>query len=136
MILYHVTAQKNLRNILLDGLDPLKSKSSLKAIFLSNDRYTALNYGSMHAIEPYALLEISLHDLDQSELGPDNYELQEWLEDQGEEVRSALGVSYWGECSWEQSLEWCCQVAYHVPISPASIKVLKRFEVDEPCFER
>jgi hypothetical protein len=130
MNLYHVTAQKNLRNILVDGLDPLKSKSSLKAIFLSNDKYTALNYGSMHAVEPYVLLEINLADLDQSELGPDNYELQEWLEDQGEEGRLELGVSTWDECSWEQSLEWCCQVAYHAPITAESIKVLKRYEAD------
>jgi hypothetical protein len=132
MILYHVTTQKNLRSILVEGLDPLKSKSSLKAVFLSNDKYTALNYASMHAVEPYALLEIRLSDLDQSELGPDNYELKDWLDSKDKEELDALGVYSWNEATWEQSLEWCCQVAYHAPIDPKAITVLRKYEVDDP----
>lgn len=132
MILYHVTLQKNLKNILVDGLDPQKSKSSLKAIFLSNDKFTALNYAPMHSVEPYVLLEVSVGDLEQSELGPDNYELQDWLDNLDDDRLSELGVSNWDECSWEQSLEWCCQVAYHAPISPESIRVLKKYTIDTP----
>lgn len=132
MILYHVTLQKNLKNILVDGLDPQKSKSSLKAIFLSNDKFTALNYAPMHSVESYVLLEVSVGDLEQSELGPDNYELQDWLDNLDDDRLSELGVSNWDECSWEQSLEWCCQVAYHAPISPESIRVLKKYTIDTP----
>lgn len=94
MTLYHVTTQKNFRSILTKGLNPQKSKSSLKAVFLSNDKFTTLNYGAMHAVEPYALLEISLSDLDQSEMGPYNYELKDWLDSQNEEDLDVLGVGH------------------------------------------
>lgn len=126
MIFYHLTTAKALPSILEYGLDPQQSQSSLKAIFLSNNISTAEHYEAMHN-EPCVLLEVHINP-HEYELGPDNYELHDFLdsmsEEQLEEHGLYLGFS-WDDCSWEQSLEFCNQVACYDIIYPKNIKIIK-----------
>ncbi len=121
-LLYHVTPTKNLKSIKRDGLKASCSKSSLEGIFFSNDLDTALGYCLMRPEEKHSVVLVHLADLDKKLLTPDNYELQDWLDDLGDDEREELG---WPEKSsdltWEQSLDFCGQVAYCGDVPAKSI---------------
>jgi hypothetical protein len=122
--LYHVTPVRNLAAIQSSGLMPGKSASSLEAVFLAADKATAQNYACMKD-EPCALLEVRLEPAVHS-LGPDNYELPAALELLDEDDLALFGLSpdaQWNDCSWQQSLEICQQVACYTAIPPQAITV-------------
>ena len=127
MKFYHLTTAKALPAILEHGLDPEKSESSLEAIFLSNTQNIAEDYEAMRN-EPCVLLEVNINP-DEYELGPDNYELHDFLNSMSEEELEEHGLYEgvnWDDCSWEQSLQFCNQVACYDIISPPNIKIIKR----------
>lgn len=127
--LYHVCPESSLGAILEEGLDPEQSQSSLKAVFLTNDRFTAVNYANMRPGEAHALLSVDLDALDTELLGPDNYELpgilQEMTPEELEDIGYWEGVD-WNDVSWQDSLAICCQVTYHGRIPPIAIKIEAR----------
>lgn len=124
-LLYHCTPKKNLAKILACGLGAEKSESSLKAVFLSDCPFLAEGYSQQRPESEHIVLTVDLAALDLSLLGPDNYELQDWLEGDGGEQAALVGVTHWSEASWEQSLAWCNQVAYSGDIPPSAIRVFK-----------
>lgn len=67
------------------------------------------------------------------ELGPDNYELRDFLKSMDkEELKEHKlweGVT-WEDCSWKQSLKICNQVACYTEIPPKNIKIVKH--ITEP----
>ena len=114
--LYHGTWRSNLPDIKKDGLRPDRSRSSLQAVFLAIDAYTADNYQyqQYHGSGEWVVLKIDLTQLDASLLGPDNYELPDLLAQNGDPRE-------WDECSWRESLDICGQVAYYGVIAPEAI---------------
>lgn len=126
MKFYHLTSAKALPSILEHGLKPEYSESSLEAVFLSNCPDTAENYSAMREGD-CVLLEINI-TANKYDLGPDNYELRDFLADMDkEELKSHKlyeGVT-WIDCSWRQSLKICNQVACYTTIEPKYIKVVK-----------
>lgn len=125
--LYHCTSEHNLKRILSEGLNPQCSRSASKAIYLADDVHTALNYRFMHKdTTTPVLLKIELSDLDPSLLCPDDYELQDWLDNLSEEDRDEIwGVESASQLTWQKSLEYCNQVAYQGIIPGNCIQVVK-----------
>ena len=112
--LYHGTRTEDVAQIMIDGLRPDRSQSSLNAVFLADSHGVADNYRFMHDVDDWTVLEIDMSQLDPAELGPDNYELVDALAHLGDERD-------WRDCSWQESLEICNQVAYHGIIPPSAI---------------
>lgn len=131
MKFYHLTTVKALPSILSEGLKPEYSESSLEAIFLSNCAFTAEQYCGMREGDN-VLLELNI-TAKNYELGPDNYELRDFLQSMDkEELKEHKlweGVT-WEDCSWRQSLEICNQVACYTEIPPKNIKIVKH--ITEP----
>lgn len=123
--LYHCTTVEALKSILSEGLLPSQSQSTLPAVFLSDCPHLASGYAGQRPDVHHVLLAIEFAGLDPEQLGPDNCELQNWLDDQGDEHARLTGVTHWSEASWQQSLEWCNQVAYAGRIPPSAISVVK-----------
>lgn len=124
MQLFHLTTAHSLSEILLYGLLPERSQSSLKAVFLTDCRLVAENYASMKD-ETCALLSIDA--VEQFRLGPDNYELQDALHEMDPKELEDRGLyegSGWQDCTWQQSLSICNQVACYSRIPPEYIAVL------------
>lgn len=122
-VLYHGTLRSKLPSIYEHGLDPKFTKSSLDAVFLAASFGDAENYCGMYDQESnqdeHIVLEIDFTALDQTLLGPDNYELAEYLD--GLEEDDELYGTRWSDCTWEQSLRWCGQVAYHGVVPATAI---------------
>lgn len=127
MVLYHLTTHDLLDDIIMQGLLPEKSKSSLPAVFLSLHRDTAQNYeGAKEA--SCVVLEIDLTPELEQHLGPDNYELRDLLMDMDKDELEKHGLfegAGWQDCSWQQSLAICGQVACTGRIAPERIKALR-----------
>lgn len=126
MKFYHLTTEKALPSILEHGLKPEYSESSLEAIFLSNCLDTAEQYCAMRE-DDSVLLEINI-TASHYELGPDNYELRDFLQSMDKEELKSHKLyegATWEDCSWRQSLKICNQVACYTNIEPKYIKVLK-----------
>ena len=119
--LFHLTPKSKLANILKEGLDPKYSKSSLKAIFFTNDLFTAQNYSSMKDETEFVILAVDVKNLNPKELGPDNYELQNWLESKANDTNH----DHWEDVDWKFSLEKVNQVAYYGIIDPSIIEIIK-----------
>ena len=117
-ILYHCTTVSALEKILQEGLSPINSKSSLKAIFITDDLFTAQNYANMKE-EDCVVLQFTLGDLDLTLCGPDNYELQQWIESNNSKLKD------WSEADALYSLEKVNQFAYYGKINPVVLKVIK-----------
>lgn len=120
-VLYHGTTTDHLNDIKDHGLLPERSTSSLPAVFLASDTYTANNYAYNDFGDAPVILVIDMSKLDWDHFGPDNYELPDMLRDI-EEDDPCLGLS-WVECDWRDSLRICGQVAYHGVIPPSAITV-------------
>lgn len=121
--LYHCCPERWLKRIFKEGLNPPNSQSSLTAVFLAGDKDTAKNYAHMRRpYQKFVLLSILLKDLDDQELGPDNYELQDYLE------THCSRYDHWKEADWEYSLAKVSQVAYYGLISPDLITVEEIFK--------
>jgi len=125
-ILYHVTTLASFRSILEEGLDPARSQSSLKAVFLSGGEFTAASYACMRD-GPHVMLSVDVTSLDPDLLGPDNYELPDLLEQMDPEALEELGYYEgvgWSEVSWEHSLAIADQVAYRGIIPPSALSII------------
>lgn len=115
-VIYHLTTQSVLNQILKEGLCPTYSKSSLKAIFLTDDLYTAQNYEGMKD-DKCVVLQLSIDDLDPNLCGPDNYELQNWLEN------NSSDFNFWNQADWKYSLLKVNQFAYYGKIPASVLKI-------------
>jgi len=121
---FHLTCHGKLASILQMGLDPAYSASSLKAVFLAGHRSTAENYAGMHSAD-VILLRVVASRLDPDCLGPDNYELRDYLESLDEDHE--LFGRRWNDFSWQESLAFCDQVAYWGIIPPEALTVVPEF---------
>jgi len=125
-ILYHVTTLASFRSILEEGLDPARSQSSLKAVFLSGGEFTAASYACMRD-GPHVMLSVDVTSLDPDLLGPDNYELPDLLEQMDPESLGELGYHEgisWSDVSWRHSLAIADQVAYYGIVPPSALAVV------------
>lgn len=121
--LYHCFPKSKLKSVLQKGLDPKHSKSSLSAIFLTDDLFTARNYSNMQSDEKeFVIVSVKLQDLKEEELGPDNYELQDYLDTHKSKFE------YWNETTWQYSLQKVNQIAYYGIIKPEFLKIEEEFK--------
>lgn len=130
-IFYHLTPTSRVSEIQSKGLDPIHSASSLEAIFLAGSLHTALNYIGMKN-EPVTLLKITLNT-DRADLAPDNYELRDLLDEMSEDDFEKYGLPEGVEsaqCTWEQSLDICDQVACFSRIDGSMIEVMSRAQLE------
>ncbi len=131
MKFFHLTPVSQLKSVLQHGLDPEHSKSSLSAIFLAGSEMTARNYESMKD-GPCVMLQVDLPDHLLSSLAADNYELHDLLEDMDARALKKHGLfsgAQWSDCTWEQSLAICDQVACRAKIPPHCLTLVP------PAFE-
>lgn len=128
-ILWHLTSvKKYLESIKQNGLNPefaVQGRGD-KGIYLTDDVYTAKNYSGFYDKgEKLALLKINTRGLDYNLFQPDDYELQEFLDDGGwgkKDGRIKFYQKYY-EVPAELSLEWVNQVKYTGIIPPENIEV-------------
>lgn len=136
--LYHGTWGHLVPRILKTGLDPYESKSSLDAVFLTDDPsvangYAFHNYDDFEAEAPqnqeWVVLRIDFSALNPAMLGPDNYELEDKLADMArdEEDDPCTGMR-WHQVSWQDSLRLCNQVTYTGGISPSAISIVEKVD--------
>ena len=127
-VLYHGTKAKYVPEILRSGLLAAKSKSSLEAVFLTDDIGMARNYTlmDMEKGDKPVVLVIDVSKLAQDKLGPDNYELQQFLDGEMGDVPEELEGMSWNDLSWKESLQYVNQAAYHGDIPPEALSVARR----------
>jgi len=125
--LYHGTWRRNLPFILENGLIPQASKSSMDAVFLAVDPFTATNYQHMHGAsdDEWIVLEVDVAKLEPTNLGPDNCELTDLLSQIEDEDDPCFGAD-WSDCSWAESLRICGQAAYAGVVPAAALKALPK----------
>jgi hypothetical protein len=122
-VLYHVTQSDRITHIIKDGgLLPERSESNLKAVYLSGE--PSLGYSFMGRNGPSLVLSVPLSKLDQSKLGPDDYELRDYLADR-------RSTREWHDHTWRESLRKTDQVAYHAAIPTDALTVHARV-YDDP----
>lgn len=127
LILFHCALRACLPDILREGLDPERSQSSLKAVFVADDEFTAANYACMREGDA-VMLSIDATALDPCLLGPDNYELPDMLESLDQKFLKSMGYSSsttWDQVSGMDSLRICNQAAYRGVIPPSAITVIE-----------
>lgn len=120
-VLYHGTGIDKLKDILSNGLNPNKTNSSQKAIYLTNNPYIAFNYSSYlgdRDEENHIILEIKISNLNSNKFGADDYELQDMIDDD-EYPELIKGRTSWKEFTPEESLRICEQLVYY-DLIPAS----------------
>jgi len=128
--LYHLTSLEKFKNIKKDGgLKPEYSKQSKgeKGIYLTDDISVAENYSGFYdGGTELVLLKISTNGMDLSKFSPDDYELQDFLNDGGWGNNDERIGEYdkWYDVPWELSLDWVNQVQYHNVIPIDNIQVL------------
>ena len=124
--LYHLTSDENYKNILMEGfLNPKYSKQSKrkKGIYLSDDISVAENYRFFYEPnEKVVLLKIKTSSLNEDSFYPDDYELQDFLNDGGWGVDEDIEYSRWYDVPWQLSLKWVNQIQYLEPIPISEIK--------------
>lgn len=118
--------KKYLDGVMQHGLDPKFTKSSLNAIFLAGHPSTAENYTVMHTdnLQDSVILKINKAGLDPKLLGPDNYELKDYLESLDDDD-DMYGMN-WNDLTWQDSLNLVDQVAYYGVIPPNLISIAKK----------
>lgn len=128
--LYHGTDLKNLDNIMKHGLVPSRSQKKHipkpNSIFLSDEKDVAHNY--LGYFDEGLVLRIESRFLNKNKLGPDDYELVDFIRDmQGEdEIYPNLQGVTWKDVDWEDSLDFVHQIQYYAKIPPKAISVLWR----------
>jgi predicted nucleotidyltransferase len=103
----------------------------LAAIFLAGSAMTAQNYEGMKD-EPCAVLRVDLPDHLLGSLSADNYELHDLLQDMDSRALKKHGLFHgaqWSDCTWEQSLAICDQVACTAKVPASCLAVVP------PAFE-
>jgi hypothetical protein len=124
---YHLTPTRLLDQILREGLDPARSQSSLTGVFLAGSKGTAENYAGMKSV-PSIVVEVELPDSLLQFLVPDNVELKDLLDDMDAVERAVHGIGDsdgWRDCTWQQSLQVCDQVACTASIPPGALTPLR-----------
>lgn len=122
--LYHVTPEENVKEILANGLLPTKTQSKSEGVYLSDDEFTAANYAHMRPDNEHVLLKIDSSFLDKDKLGPDDYELENFLDQNEWEVEGQTYYSVY-DLSWKQSLKYVNQVVYYGKIPPEAIEIIE-----------
>lgn len=128
-ILWHLTtAEKYLGGIQQQGLNPdfAKQGRGEKGIYLSDDAYTAKNYaGFYNQGDKLVLLKVKTNNLDYNFFRPDDYELQEFLDDGGWGSKDKRIKQYdrYSDVPAELSLLWVNQVKYVGNIPKENLEV-------------
>jgi len=125
---YHGTLRSSLKSILRNGLRPSKATSSQAAVYLAGSEGTARNYAGMYGAsqDEFVVLRVDTKFLDQSKLGPDDYEMQNYLDEPwGTVGRDIKGIDSWHRVSWEASLKYVDQFVYYGAIPVEAIQVPK-----------
>ena len=126
--LFHVTRLEDLPEVLENGLDPERSASRSKAVYLAVAWDVAENYLGFDASKAFAMIEIDGSALDETALQPDDYELPDLWEELPEERFEELGLdpeNDWDrECDWRDSVAICGQVAYEGRVPPEAMRVV------------
>ena len=130
---YHITSSEKFENIKNEGgLNPEHSKQSKgeKGIYLTDDISVAENYANFYDDgTELVLLKISTIGMDLSKFSPDDYELQDFLNDGGwgSKDKRIRQYSKWYDVPWELSLLWVNQVQYHKLIPIENIEVTDKW---------
>ena len=123
--LYHLTSSKKYETIKTEGLDPkysIQSKGEY-GIYLSDDQSVSANYSGFYENEELVLLKISTKGLNINYFGPDDYELQDYLNS----IRKGRKYDHWYDVPWYLSLRWCSEIQYHSVIPPENIEVIDKW---------
>lgn len=126
-IMFHSTPSKNIGSILKNGLDPEKTNSRQRGVYLTNDQSIAENYQGFNPTIQWTLLAIDTSKLNKHYFGPDEYELQSLLDTGKYDDEFWSGVQ-WYDLSWVDSLRISGQVVYFKKIPPSAIKIVKTME--------
>lgn len=133
--LYHLTSAKNWENIKQAGLSTEYSKSGNRSgIYLSDDKSVAENYAGFYDDgDELVLLKISTNGLKKDKFGPDDYELQDFLNDGGwgDKDKQIEQYKKWSDVPWELSLKWVNQVQYYDAIPPQNIEAIDGWVLEE-----
>ena len=121
---YHLTPTMNMNDIMKNGLKP--NSKNKPWIYLTDDIYTAENYGNMYANlygdgVKVTLLKINSTGLNDKKLGPDDDDLQDILQQNGDD-------RYWSDVDWKESLKILSQVTYEGIILPRFIEIIDEWE--------
>jgi hypothetical protein len=127
--LWHLTtAKKYLGGIQQQGLNPdfAKQGRGEKGIYLTDDVHTAKNYaGFYNQGDKLVLLKVKTNNLDYNLFRPDDYELQEFLDDGGwgSKDRRIKQYNRYSDVPAELSLLWVNQVKYIGNIPKENLEV-------------
>ena len=92
-------------------------------IYLSDDQSVSANYSGFYENEELVLLKISTKGLNINYFGPDDYELQDYLNS----IRKGRKYDHWYDVPWYLSLRWCSEIQYHSVIPPENIEVIDKW---------
>lgn len=138
-ILYHGTTDSVLPAIQREGLIPRPSHDNPNriGIYLTNDLPTAEGAAEVawdrRGGKP-VILWLRMSDLDSRNFEPDDYDLQNMIDDlhAGDEQLSGrphdqrlLPYTRWDQVPWQLSLAVCEAVVYTKPIAPRLLRVLR-----------
>jgi hypothetical protein len=125
---YHITRRRNLRSILEHGLDPEKSEKGM--VYLSPDLGHVRAYAGSHfGGDASVVLEVDAAMLDAGLLGPDDDDLQDMLEQEGD-------GRDWRDVPWDESVRMTGQCAYRGRIPPQALRALPDDDVPPPVARR
>lgn len=130
--MYHLTSSEKYENIKKIGLIPKFSKQSKgeKGIYLTDDESVADNYANFYENgDELVLLKILTKGLNLNMFGPDDYELQDFLNDGGwgNKDKEINKFNNWKDVPWQLSLKWVNQVQYHDVITPENIEIIDKW---------
>jgi hypothetical protein len=116
---YHITRRRSLESILEHGLDPERSAKGM--VYLSPDLGHVRAYAGSHFGEGGAsssvILEVDAAMLDGDLLGPDDDDLQDMLDDEGD-------GRDWRDVPWDESVRMTGQCTYRGVIPPRALRAL------------
>jgi hypothetical protein len=113
---YHITRRRDLPSILERGLDPEKSEKGM--VYLSPDEGHVRAYAGSHfGGDASVVLEVDAAGLDYDLLGPDDDDLQDVLEQEGDERD-------WSDVPWDESVRMTGQCTYRGRIPPQALRAL------------
>ena len=113
---YHITSRRNLRSILEHGLDPEKSAKGM--VYLSPEVGHVRAYAGSHfGDDASVVLEVDAAMLDVGLLGPDDDDLQDILEQEGD-------GRDWRDVPWDESVRMTGQCTYRGRIPPQALRAL------------
>jgi len=113
---YHITRRRDLPSILERGLDPGKSAKGM--VYLSPDLGHVRAYAGSHfGGDASVVIEVDAAMLDAGLLGPDDDDLQDMLDEEGD-------GRDWRDVPWDESVGMTGQCAYRGVIPPRALRAL------------